>query len=105
MSSEGAVRPVLAPHFDDIHQQREAAMFGMWLFLGTEVLLFGGMFTAYTAYRCWYNDSFEAGSSKLNVLIGSVNTLVLLTSSLTMALAVYAARYGYRRMLLVNLAF
>jgi cytochrome c oxidase subunit 3 len=95
---------VLAPHFDDIHQQREAAMFGMWLFLATEVLLFGGMFTGYAAYRVWYNDSFEAGSSKLNVLIGSVNTLVLLTSSLTMALAVYASRYGYRRMMLVNLA-
>jgi cytochrome c oxidase subunit 3 len=99
------VGSVLASHFDDIHQQREAAMFGMWLFLATEVLLFGGMFTAYTAYRCWYNASFEAGSSKLNVLIGSLNTLVLLTSSLTMALAVYAARTGNRRMMLWNLAF
>jgi cytochrome c oxidase subunit 3 len=104
MSSEGGVSSPLASHFDDIHQQRDAAMFGMWLFLGTEVLLFGGMFTAYTAYRCWYNADFEAASSRLNVLIGSLNTLVLLTSSLTMALAVYAAKLGKRRMMLVNLA-
>jgi cytochrome c oxidase subunit 3 len=89
----------LADQFDDLDQQREADALGMWLFLATEVLVFGALFIAYTVYRLKYAHAFEAASSRLNVLIGSVNTVVLLSSSLTMALAVWATRAGRRRML------
>ena len=69
----------------------------MWLFLATEVMVFGTMFTGYTVYRTRYTAAFEAGSDRLNLLIGGVNTFVLLTSSLTMALAVRATRLGQNR--------
>jgi cytochrome c oxidase subunit III len=90
---------VLAPQFDDLAQQRGADRFGMWLFLVTEALLFGGLFTGYTVYRIWFPREFAAASSRLNLLIAAVNTLVLLASSLTMALAVHAAKAGTRRTL------
>lgn len=82
----------LAHHFDDADQQCDAATLGMWLFLATEVLFFGGMFAGYTLYRYWYPEAFEVGSHRLDWLLGSFNTAVLLTSSLTMALAVRAAQ-------------
>lgn len=82
----------LAHHFDDSRQQFEAASLGMWLFLVTEVLFFGGMFTGYTQYRYWYPDAFAVGSSQLNLALGTINTAVLLTSSLAMALAVHSAQ-------------
>jgi cytochrome c oxidase subunit 3 len=85
---------VLAHHFDNLDQQREAEALGMWLFLTTEVLLFGALFTGYTVYRLAYPHAFEAASGKLNLLIGAINTVVLLTSSLTMALSVWATRAG-----------
>jgi cytochrome c oxidase subunit 3 len=91
--------PYLAHHFEDIGQQREAAGLGMWAFLATEVLFFGALFTAYTVYRVKFGADFEAASAKLNVLIGAINTVVLLTSSLTMALGVYAAHTDRQRML------
>ncbi len=69
----------------------------MWLFLATEVMVFGAMFTGYTVYRTRYSAAFEAGSDHLNLLIGGVNTLVLLSSSLTMALAVRTTRLGQTR--------
>ncbi|HEV3261891.1 MAG TPA: cytochrome c oxidase subunit 3 family protein [Gemmataceae bacterium] len=94
-----AEHPLLAHQFDDLDQQRGAETLGMWVFLATEVLIFGGLFTGYFVYRSWYARDFEAVSGKLNVLIGAVNTVVLLTSSLTMALSVYAVRMGRRRML------
>lgn len=84
----------LAHHFDDLEQQHGAARLGMWMFLGTEVLFFGGVFVAYTAYRIWYPADFEAASSKLNILIATINSLILLTSSLTITFAIYAARAG-----------
>jgi cytochrome c oxidase subunit 3 len=96
--------PVLQPQFDDLEQQRDADRFGMWVFLATEVLVFGALFTGYAAYRSWYPVDFEAASARLNVLIGGLNTLVLLASSLTMALAVHAAARGQRRSLVLNLA-
>jgi cytochrome c oxidase subunit 3 len=90
---------VLAHHFDNVEQQREAEALGMWLFLATEILVFGAVFTGYTVYRLRYADAFEAASGRLNILIGGINTVVLLTSSLTMALSVYATRAGRPRML------
>jgi cytochrome c oxidase subunit 3 len=86
---------VLPAHqFADLDQQRNAASLGMWLFLATEVMVFGAIFTGYAAYRYQYPAAFAEASNRLNLLIGGVNTLVLLTSSLTMALAVRAARMG-----------
>jgi cytochrome c oxidase subunit 3 len=82
----------LAHHFDDAEQQFTAARLGMWAFLATEVLFFGGLFAGYTVYRFWYPDAFEEGSHRLDVWLGAINTAVLLTSSLTMALAVRAAQ-------------
>jgi cytochrome c oxidase subunit 3 len=86
-------------HYEDLEQQHETNVLGMWVFLATELLIFGALFTGYAVYRALgdYSASFEEASSKLNLRIGAVNTVVLLTSSLTMALAVRAARLGRRR--------
>ncbi len=91
----------LQHHFDDLGQQKEAATLGMWLFLSTEVLFFGGLFAAYLLYRVWYPDVFGEASRTLDITLGSVNTLVLIGSSLTMALAVHAAATGERRALMI----
>jgi cytochrome c oxidase subunit 3 len=93
----------LKHHFDDAGQQREAAALGMWLFLATEVLFFGGLFAAYMIYRVWYPATFGDASRTLDIVLGSANTLVLITSSLTMALAVRAAATDRRRQLMVLL--
>jgi cytochrome c oxidase subunit 3 len=98
MATDHAQRaPATWHHFDDLEHQQQTTLFGMWAFLATEVLIFGGMFTAYTVYRMQYTAAFEAASRHLNLWIGGINTLVLLTSSLTMVLAVHAARHGQRR--------
>ncbi len=89
-------------HFDSLDHQADSNLLGMWVFLATELLVFGALFTGYSAYRWRYPAGFEAGSRHLNLLIGGVNTVVLLTSSLTMALAVRAASQG-RQALLVRL--
>ena len=89
----------LAHHFENLDQQRDAESLGMWVYIATEVLIFAGLFTGYFAYRIWYQKDFEAASARLNVLIGGLNTVVLLTSSLTMALSVYAARVNNQRLL------
>lgn len=81
-------------HFDDAQQQFDSANLGMWVFLVTEVMFFGGLFGGYTVYRFEYPDAFVAGSSRLDTVLGAVNTAVLLTSSLMMALAVQAAQTG-----------
>jgi cytochrome c oxidase subunit 3 len=94
-----------AHQFDDLEQQREAATFGMWVFLATEILIFGALFTGYSAYRVAYSHDFEAASGKLNILIGGINTIVLLSSSLTMALSVHYARVGRKRALVWCLTF
>jgi cytochrome c oxidase subunit 3 len=93
--------PLAAHHFDDIEQQRQAETLGMWIFLSTEILIFGVLFTGYAAYRtsAAYSEAFEKASGRLNILIGAINTVVLLSSSLTMALSVYATRAGRRGML------
>ena len=89
-----AHHPRLQHHFDSLDQQLYASTFGMWVFLVTEVLFFGGLFMAYILYRIWYPDAFAAGSSQLNIPLGTFNTAVLIGSSLTMALAVNAAQRG-----------
>ncbi len=88
--------PVVRAHPYDPAQQHAAATLGMWLFLATEVLFFGGLFATYAVLRHKTFDAFVAGSEHLNLLLGAVNTAVLLTSSLTMALAVHAAQAGRR---------
>jgi cytochrome c oxidase subunit 3 len=98
-----AAAPV-AHQFDDPVQQRAAAELGMWIFLATEVMFFGGMILLYTAYKYLYPTAFAHASRHLDVVIGGVNTAVLLGSSLTMALAVHGAREGQRRLLLGGLA-
>ena len=99
----------LAHQFDNLDQQREVASLGMWIFLATEVLFFGGLFLTYAVYRGWYPEAFTAASRELLVWAGTLNTVVLITSSLTMALAVHAAQSGHRRalvaLLLVTMAF
>jgi cytochrome c oxidase subunit III len=92
-------RSVLAHQFDDVEQQHGASMLGMWIFLATEVMFFGGLFMGYTAYRATYPDIFAEASHHLNVILGSINTAVLLGSSLTMALAVHAVRVDERQAL------
>jgi cytochrome c oxidase subunit III len=95
---------VVAEQFDDRTQQHEAASLGMWIFLATEVMFFGALFTGYTVYRNLYTTAFEAGSHLLNARIGAFNTAVLIGSSLTMALAVHAAQTGMRKRLITFLA-
>ena len=98
-----AHHPALAHHFDNLAQQGEASTLGMWVFLVTEVLFFGGLFLVYLVYRSTYPEAFIAGSHELDVLLGGINTAVLITSSLTMALAVHAAQTGHRRTLMIFL--
>ena len=93
----------LAEQFEDLEQQHEASSLGMWVFLATEIMFFGGLFAGYTVYRGLYLPGFEAGSHLLNVKLGAFNTAVLLCSSLTMALAVRAAMLGRRRELVTFL--
>jgi len=80
--------------FDTAEQQKDASTLGMWIFLVTEIMFFGGMFLAYTIYRYTYPEVFALASSSLNVYVGAANTVVLLCSSLTMVLAVRAAQLG-----------
>jgi cytochrome c oxidase subunit 3 len=86
------------------HKDYEGAKLGMWLFLFTEILLFGGLFILYSAYRARYPLEFHAGGRQLNVVIGVVNTILLLTSSLTMGLSVTAIQKGSRRVSIIGLA-
>jgi len=93
----------LREQFDDSAQQKDASTLGMWVFLITEVMFFGGMFLAYTVYRNAYPNAFAVASSSLNEIIGAFNTAILLCSSFTMVLAVRAAQLGQRRAIMVFL--
>ena len=84
----------LREQFETAAQQKDASTLGMWIFLITEVMFFGGLFLAYTVYRRAYPEIFAIASGSLNVYIGAANTVVLLCSSLTMVLAVRAAQLG-----------
>ncbi len=89
-----------AEPYDSLDQQTETGHLGMWLFLATEILFFGGLFTAYAVYRFNYPEAFAAASRTLSVLFGTLDTTILLSSSLLMALAVHAAQSGQRKPLL-----
>lgn len=95
--------PALQHHFENMEQQREAGTLGMWVFLVTEIMFFGGMFLAYVLFRSAYPDAFVAGSNHLDIRLGAVNTGVLIVSSLTMALAVYSTQMGQHRMSIIFL--
>lgn len=82
--------------YDSLARQHATARLGMWVFLGSEVLLFAGLLALYAAYRFTYPAEFDAASAHANVVIGTVNTYLLITSSLTMALAIQATRHGRR---------
>jgi cytochrome c oxidase subunit 3 len=93
----GEHHPALQHHFANLDQQREAASLGMWVFIAQEVLFFGGLFAAYAVYRSQYPAAFSAGSHHLSWKVGFANTLVLIGSSLTMAMAVHSAAVGKAR--------
>ena len=86
--------PHLAHHFDSMETQNHASRLGMWLFLGTEVLLFAGLFLGYSVYRHFYHDTFKVASHHLNLLMGTINTVVLISSSFTVAMAYYSVKKG-----------
>jgi cytochrome c oxidase subunit 3 len=102
--SHAAHNPHLAHHFDTIEKQEYAARLGMWLFLGTEVLLFAGLFLGYTVYRHFYHEAFHHCSRALNIGLGTTNTLVLITSSLFVALAYWGVKVGKIKLSLTMMA-
>lgn len=91
--------PALHSQFENIEQQRDSGVFGMWIFLATEMLFFGGLFMTYIVYRALYYPGFVAGSRLLERDFGAFMTFILLASSFTMALAVRAARTNQRKLL------
>lgn len=95
--SHSSSESLVAHHFEDIDQQNESAILGMWLFLGQEIMFFGGLFAVYIVYRFKYPEAWAAGSSELDIYLGTLNTVVLLVSSLTMALAVWSAQTGRQK--------
>jgi cytochrome c oxidase subunit 3 len=98
------VRHRLEEQYENLDQQHECAALGMWVFLATEVLFFGTLFLSLGVYRHMYPDAFEKASEKLNWIIGGANTVVLLVSSLFMALAIHSAKHGRQRRVLWFLA-
>ena len=101
---DGQLHPAhLQHHFVSAEQQFSASKLGMWLFLVTEILLFGGMFVAYAIFRAWYPELYAEASTQLDTVMGAINTLVLLTSSLTVAWAIRGAQTDNQRVLFWNL--
>lgn len=98
-----AEQAAVAEQFQQPEQQREAATLGMWIFLATEVLFFGVLFTGYLIGRVLYPEAFAAASRETELVLGTANTVALLTSGLTMALAVRAAQADRRRALVLLL--
>jgi cytochrome c oxidase subunit 3 len=98
MSSHDTPHPSpLAHHFADMEQQRDSAKLGMWVFLLTEVLLFGGLFCVYAIYRAWHPEMFFNAHKQLSVWMGATNTIVLIVSSVTMALAIRCMQLNQRK--------
>jgi cytochrome c oxidase subunit 3 len=93
----------LAHQFEDLAQQHDADTLGIWLFLVTEIMFFGGVFAAYAICRWLYFAAFEGGSHILDIRLGAANTVILLASSLTMALSVRSSQTGNRRALILFL--
>jgi cytochrome c oxidase subunit 3 len=106
---EGVPEGLIGHHFSSIGRQTEAMRLGMWLFLATEVLLFAGLFCGYAVYRYEFPLAFAECSRHLNVGLGTLNTVVLITSSFTVAMAIHCARTDSKRaaaaFLLVTLLF
>jgi cytochrome c oxidase subunit III len=100
---DGLHNPALLHHFATEEQQRDSASFGMWIFLATEVMFFGGLFCAYLIYRRWYFGDFAAASKSINAALGATNTAVLICSSLTVVLAIWAAQTARRGLMIVML--
>src|SRR6202142_1452634 len=98
-----AHNPALVHQFSEVQQQKDASSLGMWLSLATEIMFFGGMFCAYLIYRYSYYNEFAAGSRSLDLKWGTINTAVLICSSLTVALGVRAAQMGKRKLLVILL--
>src|SRR5262245_24336329 len=94
----------LAHQFDDVEQQRDASTLGMWVFLVTEVMFFGALFLGYAVYRNMFHTAFGEASRHLDIVLGALNTAVLLCSSLSMAIAVHEAQEGRRNTLIGFLA-
>ncbi len=101
--SEHISLPQHRHHFETEQQQREAGTFGMWLFLLTEIMFFGGLFFAYLLYRNWYYPAFTVASNQLNVAEGAINTVVLISSGFCMALGVWAAEVRNKGFLVLML--
>jgi len=93
----------LLHHFESVEQQKDASTIGMWVFLVTEVMFFGGMFLAYFVYRQAYPAAFAAASNNTDLWVGAANTTVLICSSLTMALAVHFASIGKKNLIVLFL--
>ncbi len=101
-------RAVLAPrelrhHFADLEQQRESATLGMWVFLITEIMFFGGLFAAYLVYRTAHYQAWSIGSEHMDFWIGTINTVILLCSSLLVALSVHAIQVGQSKLCAIYL--
>ena len=95
--------PALLHHFATEEQQKDSAELGMWIFLATEVMFFGGLFCSYLIYRRWYFGDFAAASKSIDATLGATNTAVLICSSLTVVLAIWAAQTARRGLLLLML--
>ncbi len=89
--------------FEDIEQQNEAYLVGMWAFLVTEVMFFGAMFLVYSLYRWFYQADFYAAHHELSIPAGAINTTILLASSFTMVMAVHFAQLRNKLMVMLNL--
>lgn len=103
MSTHDAHPAHLAHHFSDVEQQKDSAKLGMWIFLLTEILLFGGLFVAYAIFRAWNPDMFYNAHQFLSIPMGTLNTFVLITSSLTMALSIRFMQVGDKNRAVINL--
>ena len=103
MSHDKSSPDFLYHHFYDVNQQYETSKLGMWAFILTEVLTFGGLFVAYTIYRAWNPEMFFNANLLLDVNKGLINTIVLIASSLTMALAIWAIQLNKKKLSLLML--
>lgn len=90
-------RAIIHEQFSDLDQQRESSLAGMWIFLASEVMFFGVLILAFSVYRLSYTAGFNQACHELNLLLATINTALLLTSGLTMSLAVTANKTGYKR--------
>lgn len=104
MANHSEAHPAhLQHHFVDSDQQFEASKLGMWVFIVNEILFFGGLFCAYIIFRAWYPDLFTQAAQELNTFWGAVNTIVLIGSSLTVAMAIRSAQKNQKRGIEINL--